>query len=89
MTFIREQRYVVLKHTDIDFALDLDKSRQLGKICDQVEYGRAMNGKIPLTCVVVESDWPEYEVVWKMIQDRMEKGKPRCQACLVEKEPGA
>jgi hypothetical protein len=26
-------------------------------------------------CVVVESDWPEYEIVWKMIQDRME-GKP-------------
>jgi hypothetical protein len=26
-------------------------------------------------CVIVEEDWPEYEPVWKMIQDRME-GKP-------------
>jgi hypothetical protein len=26
-------------------------------------------------CVVVEADWPEYEIVWRMIQDRME-GKP-------------
>lgn len=29
----------------------------------------------PVECVVVESDWPEYEIVWKMIQDRME-GRP-------------
>ncbi len=27
------------------------------------------------TCVVVEEGWPEYEIVWKMIQDRME-GRP-------------
>jgi len=27
------------------------------------------------SCVVVEDDWPEYEIVWKMIQDRVE-GKP-------------
>jgi len=27
------------------------------------------------SCVVVEDDWPEYEIVWKMIQDRIE-GKP-------------
>jgi len=24
------------------------------------------------SCVVVEDDWPEYEIVWKMIQDRIE-----------------
>lgn len=29
----------------------------------------------PVECVVVESDWPEYEIVWQMIQDRME-GRP-------------
>jgi len=27
------------------------------------------------SCVVVEDDWPEYEIVWKMIQNRVE-GKP-------------
>ena len=26
----------------------------------------------PVDCVVVEKDWPEYEVVWQMIQDRVE-----------------
>lgn len=26
-------------------------------------------------CVVIESDWPEYEPVWQMLQDRME-GRP-------------
>ncbi len=29
----------------------------------------------PVECVVVESDWPEYEIVWKMIKDRCE-GRP-------------
>lgn len=29
----------------------------------------------PVDCVVVEADWPEYEIVWKMIEDRM-AGKP-------------
>lgn len=29
----------------------------------------------PVECVVVEKDWPEYEIVWQMIQDRME-GRP-------------
>lgn len=24
------------------------------------------------SCVVVEEDWPEYEIVWGMIQDRVE-----------------
>ena len=27
---------------------------------------------LPVTCVVVEHDWPEYEVVWAMIQARIE-----------------
>jgi len=31
-------------------------------------------GKL-VDCVVVESDWPEYETVWELIQDRME-GRP-------------
>ena len=29
----------------------------------------------PVDCVVVEADWPEYEIVWKMIEARM-NGKP-------------
>jgi hypothetical protein len=28
-----------------------------------------------VNCVVVEEDWPEYEIVWKMLQDRMQ-GRP-------------
>lgn len=29
----------------------------------------------PVDCVVVESDWPEYEIVWQMIEARV-SGKP-------------
>ncbi|URC22311.1 hypothetical protein CHUUTOTORO_02260 [Serratia phage vB_SmaM-ChuuTotoro] len=31
---------------------------------------RLENGKTPLEAVVVESDWPEYDKVWKMIEER-------------------
>lgn len=30
---------------------------------------------LPVTCVVVEHDWPEYETVWQMLQDRIEGRK--------------
>ncbi|HKI53633.1 MAG TPA: hypothetical protein VJ987_05875, partial [Anaerolineales bacterium] len=29
----------------------------------------------PVTCVVVEADWPEYEIVWGLIKDRVEGRK--------------
>ena len=41
-----------------------------------------------VNCVVVESDWPEYEIVWRMLQDRME-GKPDSFAAEIRKEQAA
>lgn len=58
--FKREGRYVVIKLKDIDE----NTQRQLGNFMQDLE--------IPTrSCVVVESDWPEYEPVWKMLEDRM------------------
>jgi len=34
-------------------------------------YRRHEQDTVPFRSVVVESDWPEYETVWKMIEDRM------------------
>jgi hypothetical protein len=43
-----------------------------------------------VNCVVIEEDWPEYEPVWQMIQDRVE-GRPserdRLQSAAARTEP--
>lgn len=62
--FKRERRYVVLKLKDADNIpnpvrerLD-DALREANQYLPDREY------------VVIESDWPEYEVAWKMIEAR-------------------
>ena len=71
--FKREERYVVFKLTDLGNSLKGDEIRQLAR-----EYAeqRRLNGKSPLECVVVESDWPEYEPTWKAIEARMTGAQP-------------
>ena len=68
--FKREERYIVLKKTDLNnFDLSGRLMKNLEEICDTVNYFRGLKG--PVECVVVEKDWPEYEVVWKLIEDRV------------------
>lgn len=59
--FEREERYIVLK------------LKRLPK--DEAEYIRDCHPKAIVECVVVERDWPEYHMVWAMIEHRM-AGKP-------------
>lgn len=59
--FEREERYIVLK------------LNRLAK--DEAEYLRDCQSKAMVECVVVESNWPEYHLVWAMIEHRM-AGKP-------------
>jgi hypothetical protein len=72
----RENRYLVLKRRDIISKLLTPEARSawdtVEKFHDEI---RKNNGKGPLCCVVVEHDWPEYEIVWAMIEARM-SGKP-------------
>ena len=66
----REDRYFIVKYKDFaKLADDLyDKfSNVLNELRDYLP-----NRKY----VVVESDWPEYEIVWNMIEKRM-SGKAR------------
>jgi len=72
--FIREQRYVVVKVKDAKEFSDSDK-RKLFDVEKASQAIRIARGKNPLECVVVEHDWPEYEIVWRMLEDRM-MGKP-------------
>lgn len=66
--FKREDRYIVFKLSDLGNSLKGDEIRRLAR-----EYAeqRSLKGKPPLECIVVESDWPEYEPTWKAIEARV------------------
>lgn len=70
--------YEVLKVSDISKALNASEQRQLIELISKVTSYRQVEGKEPLECIVVESDWPEYNQVWNMIEDRVkaEAGQP-------------
>ena len=58
--FKREVRYTVIKHNQLT-----ESQMQYLKKCI---FGE---GIPTVEAVVVESDWPEYQPVWKMIEDRV------------------
>ena len=74
--FIREARYVVLKIADVMKCLTVSELLGLRHIQTKVEEHRAEIGNPPLDCVVVESDWPEYEPTWKAIEARVTGAQP-------------
>jgi hypothetical protein len=57
--FQREERYIVIKRKHLD---ELEEINLRDWIAD--------NQIAAIECVVVESDWPEYETVWQMIEAR-------------------
>ena len=69
---IREDRYIVIKRKDVRNALTDEELGQLQSLLFKVADYRTGLGKQPMTCVVVESDWPEYEPTWNAIEDRVE-----------------
>lgn len=73
MGFKREERYIVFKLTDLGNSLKGDEIRQLAR-----EYAeqRRLKGKKPLNCLVVESDWPEFEPTWGAIAARVAGAQP-------------
>jgi hypothetical protein len=74
MMFKREDRYLVFKKSD----LTEDQLRILTEWRKTVQRQRLQNGKDLLQYVVIESDWPEFEITWDAIQLRMESdSKPR------------
>lgn len=68
MNFNREDRYFVFKRSD----LLPHQAKGLDGLRATANELRGIRGKPPLECAVVESDWPEYETVWDMIQGRVE-----------------
>jgi hypothetical protein len=65
--FEREQRYFVFKIKEVHQLPNYlwDSFADILEFCDKTFPQRQY--------VVVEDDWPEYETVWKMIEDRVGK----------------
>lgn len=61
MTFQRENRYIVIKLKDLHH----DEEEALRNLIS----GCSIRTR---ECLVIESDWPEYEPAWRMIQARVE-----------------
>ncbi len=77
----RENRYLVIKKRDVTAAIDaglisFKHADDLNIIAAVINDNRERQGKGQLQCVVVESDWPEYEAVWAMIEARIDGTSP-------------
>jgi len=67
--FQREDHYIVIKRSDLKKVPVAYRSHLVNPMF-------SLLGHLPRReCVVVESDWPEYPLVWAMIEHRM-AGKP-------------
>lgn len=73
--FKRERRYLVMKLKDLDACLTAEEMRILSIIATKCGGYRRAAGKPDLECVVVESDWPEFEPTLAAIEARM-TGQP-------------
>ena len=69
--FMREERYIVFKISDIKEALSASEIDDLKYLHRVTNACRERLRKKPLECVVVEKDWPEYEPTWKVIEARV------------------
>lgn len=74
--FTREYRYLVLKLSDIHAALSGAEHHMLIQLAQLVEQYRHRANKARLQTVVIESDWPEYDLAWKAIEARVAHGVP-------------
>ena len=72
--FQREDRYIVIKRSDMD-KLPADVRRNFSGRCRKFYEQMLIAGAPARSFLVVESDWPEYEPAWKMIERRM-TGQP-------------
>lgn len=72
--FKRENRYLIIKWKDAAAALGTRDLIELQELASAVAEHRESVGKQRLECVVIESDWPIYNLVWAEVQ-RLAEGQ--------------
>lgn len=78
ISFHREDRYNVIKYTDLD-KLSHAERRAVSGFLRRIHESVLREGAPARSFLVIESDWPEYEPVWQMIERRM-TGQPEVSA---------
>ena len=73
--FKKEDRYFVIKKNDAGNYLSSAEYNRLLDLLDDISTRRSDDKKAQLNCVVVESDWPEYNLVWDLIEYRATSGE--------------
>lgn len=72
--FKRENKYLVIKWDDIFNYLCYSDRCELEGIINTINYGREKDNKvIDPTFVCIKDTYPEYEYVWKCIEERVTK----------------
>ena len=66
--FKRENRYLVFKRSEIEEYLTPGQRTQLNLLANICALCREEDDKIPLECVITESDWDCYEDVWALVE---------------------
>ena len=71
----RYNKYLVLKWADIYNSFDKAEVEILRSLLNKANEYRESINKGVIECVVIESDWPEYEPTWKLLSDRVDSEK--------------
>ena len=87
--FVREDRYLVFKHRDLDalFAIAPESKDTLYRIIKEVKNIREAHNKLPLECVVIESDWDCYEKAWELVEEEARSKDPKIAVLLATLYP--
>jgi hypothetical protein len=67
MDKVKEEKYLVIKLTDIDNYLTKDEVVKLYSICDSINLGRLLNNKKRNSYIVINEDEKYSEKVWDLI----------------------
>lgn len=59
------------KKRDVNRALTEAEKTHLSIAAYETRRQREKDRKPPLECAVIESDWPEYQFVWRLIEERV------------------
>lgn len=69
--FKREDKYLVIKRSDILKYLNYDEQFALSRMTVKINSQRISNGKESIEGVIAKKGTPEYESVWNMIEERL------------------
>ncbi len=62
---------MVFKIKDIERYVTSEDKLLINEVGAAIAVGRKSDGKPPFNAVVVEQDWPEFELAWAAIEARM------------------